>query len=506
MFASLASLSLLSSFLFATGLAQLTGSVGPLTSLSSKSKICNVLDYGGSIGSSDIGPAILNAYNKCVTTNSGSTLYVPAGNYNMQTWVTLNHGTKWAFRLDGFITRTSTTGGHMIVIQNANDFEFYSANSKGGFQGNGYQCRNAGPRFMRMVTSTNWSVHDIIMVDSPEFHLVVQGGSNGEVYNMVIRGANIGGSDGIDISGDNHWVHDVEVSNRDECVTIKSPASNMLIERIWCNQSGGSAFGSLGLDTAISNIVYKNIYTNGGNQAMMIKSNGGSGYVRDVVMQDFISRGTAYGLYINMYWASMTRLSGNGVKLSNIKFTNWNGNVVDGTQRAPIALICDDLTPCTGITLTNVNMWSQTGKAVYKCESAYGSGVGCIKSGSGGGYGVVSINPSQPSGYTTPATMPGDLSSGFSATSAIPVPASIPTSFFPGLSAYKKLMSSQSTSGGATTANSPATTSSKTTTGGSSSGTVAQYGQCAGLSYTGPTACISPYVCTYSNDYYSQCL
>lgn len=27
------------------------------------------------------------------------------GNYNMKTWVTLNHGTKWAFRLDGLITR-----------------------------------------------------------------------------------------------------------------------------------------------------------------------------------------------------------------------------------------------------------------------------------------------------------------------------------------------------------------------------------------------------------------
>jgi hypothetical protein len=37
-----------------------------------------------------------------------------------------------------------TTGGHMIVIQNANDFEFFSSNSKGAIQGNGYQCRNAG--------------------------------------------------------------------------------------------------------------------------------------------------------------------------------------------------------------------------------------------------------------------------------------------------------------------------------------------------------------------------
>jgi rhamnogalacturonan hydrolase len=36
---------------------------------------------------------------------------------------------------------------------------------------------------------------------APEFHVVIQGGSNGEVYNLAIRGANIGGSDGVDISG-----------------------------------------------------------------------------------------------------------------------------------------------------------------------------------------------------------------------------------------------------------------------------------------------------------------
>ena len=73
----------------------------------------------------------------------------------------------------------------MIIIMNANDFEFYSANSAGGFQGNGYQCRNAGcvcdirvmasstntrgpvcsARFVRIVTSTSWSLHDLIFVD-----------------------------------------------------------------------------------------------------------------------------------------------------------------------------------------------------------------------------------------------------------------------------------------------------------------------------------------------------
>jgi rhamnogalacturonan hydrolase len=62
----------------------------------------------------------------------------------MQTWQTLNGASQWAFQMDGVITRTSTTGGHMIVIQNANDFEMFSGNSAGAIQGNGYQCRNAG--------------------------------------------------------------------------------------------------------------------------------------------------------------------------------------------------------------------------------------------------------------------------------------------------------------------------------------------------------------------------
>jgi len=38
---------------------------------------------------------------------------------------------------------------------------------------------------------------------------------------MIIRGGNEGGLDGIDVWGTNIWIHDVEVTNKDECVTIK---------------------------------------------------------------------------------------------------------------------------------------------------------------------------------------------------------------------------------------------------------------------------------------------
>lgn len=43
--------------------AQLTGTVGPTNALSTKTVTCSVLDYGGEVGSSDIGPAILDAFN-----------------------------------------------------------------------------------------------------------------------------------------------------------------------------------------------------------------------------------------------------------------------------------------------------------------------------------------------------------------------------------------------------------------------------------------------------------
>ncbi|EJD08026.1 uncharacterized protein FOMMEDRAFT_38849, partial [Fomitiporia mediterranea MF3/22] len=44
-----------------------------------------------------------------------------------------------------------------------------------------------------------------------------------------------------------------------------------------------------------------------------------------------------------------------------------------------------------------------------------------------------------------------------------------------------------------------------TQTAGSSAG-AAQYAQCGGTGFTGPTTCASPFVCTVINPYYSQCL
>jgi cellulase len=53
-----------------------------------------------------------------------------------------------------------------------------------------------------------------------------------------------------------------------------------------------------------------------------------------------------------------------------------------------------------------------------------------------------------------------------------------------------------------TTTTKPPTTTSSPPSGG----TAPHYGQCGGIGWTGPTTCESPWTCTKSNDYYSQCL
>ncbi|OQO14554.1 hypothetical protein B0A48_01433 [Cryoendolithus antarcticus] len=58
------------------------------------------------------------------------------------------------------------------------------------------------------------------------------------------------------------------------------------------------------------------------------------------------------------------------------------------------------------------------------------------------------------------------------------------------------------TSAAGTTATSSAPAA---TTTGSSSGGSAQWGQCGGSGWSGPTSCVSPYTCHVLNPYYSQC-
>ena len=215
--------------------AQLSGAVGPTTSRASKSakKQCNVLSHGDKADQlTDLGSALTSAWAAC---KAGGTVVIPAGNYLLNTAVNLSGGTGVAIQLDGIIYRGSgITSGNMIAIGSTTDFEMYSSTSKGAVQGYGYQFHSQGsgvygPRILRFTKLVSFSIHDLAFVDSPAFHFTMDTCSNGEVYNMIIRGGNEGGLDGVNVWGQNIHFHDVEVTNKDECVTVKVCQPSFLI-------------------------------------------------------------------------------------------------------------------------------------------------------------------------------------------------------------------------------------------------------------------------------------
>ncbi|PSR93629.1 glycoside hydrolase family 28 protein [Coniella lustricola] len=414
--------------------AQLSGTVGPTTTTASKAakKICNILSYGGvASATTDNSAAITAAWAACA---SGGEVYIPAGNYGLSTWITLDGGTGVSINLEGIIYRTGTAGGNMIYIENTSDFEFYSANSAGAIQGYGYQFLEDGeygPRILRLYKVVDFSIHDIALVDSPQFHLTLDTCSNGEVYNTIIRGASMGGLDGIDVWGTNIWIHDVEVTNKDECVTVKSPASDILVESIYCNWSGGCAMGSLAADTAISNIEYNHIYTQNSNQMYMIKSNGGSGYVENCQFNNFMGHSNAYTIDLDSAWSDETTAAGNGVEYTNLTFSHWHGTTLNGLQRPVIRLICPPLEPCKELEIDAFYVWTETGTSeLYLCENAYGSGP-CLHTGTAYTTTTTTATVTTVTGYAY-TTMPGEITTTIGITASIPIP-TVPTSFFPGL-------------------------------------------------------------------------
>lgn len=72
--------------------AQLSGTYGPITNTGEKRAVkqCSVLDYGAVADkSTDLGPALTKAWAACQT---GGIVIIPAGDYALATWVTLDDG------------------------------------------------------------------------------------------------------------------------------------------------------------------------------------------------------------------------------------------------------------------------------------------------------------------------------------------------------------------------------------------------------------------------------
>ncbi|KAM0168751.1 hypothetical protein ACHAPF_010668 [Botrytis cinerea] len=431
--------------------AQLTGPVGATTPLSKKTTECNIRTLYPAFNplTDDVSIPITNAFTSCVQKHAGSRLIVPAGNYTLKTSIILSNATNWAFQLDGLITATyypnstdstyvvpyvvprarilegfagveklnryvlprqilddgvtdvevsnSTINGegdgefleNLIVIINAVDFELYSSNGLGAIQGQGYLYRISGntnrPRMLRLISPINATVHDLLLIDSPKFHFIFDFGENIEVYHLTIRGANLGSYDGIDAIGTNYWVHDNETAME-------------LRQR----------------DTETNHA--RNISVLGGNEIVFIKTYpGGSGYVSNILWENFRSKASLYGINLNQYWQQTYLPDSGAVALTNITFRNFTGSIQDGAKRPALYLLASDYIPATNVTIKDVTVWTESGSTSVnhisnifgQGDDVYGTNDGLVSLGAGEDpktktYTSTYTVTSAPTGWATP--------------------------------------------------------------------------------------------------------
>jgi len=349
-------------------------------------KTCSVLDYGGKADNrTDVGPAMLNAYKSCVSGTAGAVLLVPTGSYVLDSNVLLG-GSNYVVQIDGTITIAFNTKLAGTMIQ-WNNCQAITLQGSGKIAGQGSLWRPnrdlskypSRPRLLRFQNCNNCKISGVHLDNSPMFHLTLIGNNN-EISNMVVTADNIGETDAFDISGNNNYVHDVEVTNGDECVTVKNPTTNFRAENIICHYTAGCNMGSFGNganQVTISGVHYKKVTMYNSEAGPQIKTYPNNlGYVRNVTYEDFTLVSVAYPIAINLFWCPHTTCpSPTGtLTISDVTFKNIQGTE-SGNTRPAVLIDCIPGHKCTNINFQSVDIKAANGASTHDTfTNACGSG------------------------------------------------------------------------------------------------------------------------------------
>lgn len=164
------------------------------------------------------------------------------------------------------------------------------------------------PKMLSLGNSSNVLLEGVTMLNAASFHIDIgdcgamsDGGlpnhgmercgvcENYTLRYLTIRSPNFEkarNTDGIDIAARNVHVHDCDVSNGDDSLCIKSPASNVLIENSTVRQGNGLVIGTSS-DAAIENIIFRNIMADDTTFGCHIKFKPDqAGFVRGVLFEN----------------------------------------------------------------------------------------------------------------------------------------------------------------------------------------------------------------------------
>ncbi|CAM8903554.1 unnamed protein product [Rhodiola kirilowii] len=158
-------------------------------------------------------------------------------------------------------------------------------------------------------------------------------------------------------------IHDSSFACGDDCISIQTGCSNVYIHDISCGPSHGISIGSLGAGNTkacVSNITVRSVLIQNSTNGVRIKTwQGGSGAVKNISFSLIKVSRVQVPIKIDQFYCDKNSCVN---KTSAVAVAGINYEFITGTYTVkPVHIACSDSLPCTGISLSSVNLVAAQG-------------------------------------------------------------------------------------------------------------------------------------------------
>ncbi|CAL9077308.1 unnamed protein product [Musa acuminata var. zebrina] len=255
------------------------------------------------------------------------------------------------------------------------------------------QLPHVKPTALRFYGSSDVTVSGITVRNSPQVHLKFDSCQAVEVTGVTISSpGDSPNTDGIHLqNSENVFIHNTNLSCDtcvcsigDDCISIQTGCSNILVQNVNCGPGHGISIGGLGkADTqaSVSNVTVQNANIVGTMIGVRIKTwQGGSGFVKCIRFAKIKVSNVKTPIVIDQFYCDHSECKNqtSAVALSDITYDG----IVGTYTVQPVYLACSDGKPCRNIHLTDIQLQllKQRGRTDDPfCWQAYGDLQGPIE-------------------------------------------------------------------------------------------------------------------------------
>ncbi|KDR75607.1 hypothetical protein GALMADRAFT_140236 [Galerina marginata CBS 339.88] len=239
------------------------------------------------------------------------------------------------------------------------------------------------PITLTVFQAKNVLVENIHMINSPEWHNLVNEGQNIVYNNINIHAVSnsthgAANTDGWNVyRSSNVAIVNSVIVNGDDCVAFKPNATNVLVENLDCTGSHGISVGSLGqfpgVFDIVENVLAKNVKMTNAQNGARIKAwagpNVGSGIVKNITFENFFETAVDNPVIIDQcYMTNATACAQfpSNTFIQDIWFNNITGT---GTKSVVASLSCSPDSRCSDINVNSLALSFPSGKTSFSCQN-----------------------------------------------------------------------------------------------------------------------------------------